>query len=63
MQRYLAREQLFVGWNIEVFDGDNLLIHGPSLITTHMPMNAMDQRPYVNSGEDNQPGGASKTTK
>jgi hypothetical protein len=42
MQRYLVGEQLFVGRNIEVFDGDNLLIHGPSLITTHMPIDVMD---------------------
>jgi len=53
MQRYLVGEQLFVGQNIEVFDGDNLLIHGPSLITTHMPIDAMDQHPCANSGEDN----------
>jgi hypothetical protein len=28
-----------------------------------MPIDAMDQHPYVSSGEDNQSGGASKTTK
>jgi hypothetical protein len=42
MQRYLVGEQLFVGWNIEVFDGDNLLTHGPISITAHMPVDAMD---------------------
>jgi len=53
MQRYLIGEQLFVEWNIKVFDGDNLFIHGPSSIIAHMPTNAMDQHPCVNSGEDN----------
>jgi hypothetical protein len=24
MQRYLLGKHLFVGWNIEIFDGDNL---------------------------------------
>jgi hypothetical protein len=58
MQRYLIREQLFVGWNIEIFDGDNNLIHGPPSITTHMPTNAMDRQPCVNNGKDNQLVGA-----
>jgi hypothetical protein len=30
MQRYLDGERLFVGWNIEVFNGDNLFTHGPT---------------------------------
>ncbi len=54
MQRYLVGEQLFVGQNIEVFDGDNLLTHGPTSITAHMPPNVMDQHLYTTSGEDNQ---------
>jgi hypothetical protein len=43
-----------VGWNIEVFDGDNLFTHGPTSITAHMPADAMDQHPYTTNGEDNQ---------
>jgi len=54
MQRYLAGEWLFVGQNIEVFDGDNLIIHGPLSTIAHMPIDAMDQHPCVSSGEDNQ---------
>jgi hypothetical protein len=54
MQRYLVGEWLFVGRNIEVFDGDNLIIHGPLSTIAHMPIDAMDQHPCVNSGEDNQ---------
>jgi hypothetical protein len=54
MQSYLVGERLFVGWNIEVFDGDNLIIHGPLSTITHMPIDAMDQHPCVSSGEDNQ---------
>ncbi len=53
-QRYLTGERLFVGWNIEVFDGDNLFTHGPTSITAHMPANAMDQHLYTTSGEGNQ---------
>jgi hypothetical protein len=63
MQRYLGGERLFGGQNIEVFNGDDLLIHGSSLITTHMPIDAMNQHPCVSNGEDDQPGGANKTTK
>jgi hypothetical protein len=54
VQRYLAREQLFVGQNIEIFDGDNLFTHGPTSIIAHMPVDAMNQHPYTTSGEDNQ---------
>jgi hypothetical protein len=42
-----------VGQNIEIFDGDNLFTHGPTLITTHMPADAMNQHLYTTSGEDN----------
>jgi hypothetical protein len=51
MQRYLDGERLFVGWNIEVFNGDNLFIHGPTSITAHMLIDAMDQHPYTTSGD------------
>ncbi len=54
MKRYLAKEQLFVGQNIGDFDGDNLFTHGPTSITSHMPIDAMDQHPCIISGEYNQ---------
>jgi len=43
-----------VGRNIEAFDGDNLLTYGPTLITAHMHVDAMDQHPSTISGDDNQ---------
>jgi hypothetical protein len=52
--RYLAGEQLFMGWNIEIFDGDNILTHGPTLIIAHMFVDAMNQHPCTTSVEDNQ---------
>jgi hypothetical protein len=40
-----------MGWNIEVFNGDNLFTHGPTSITTHMLIDAMDQHPCTISGD------------
>jgi hypothetical protein len=54
MQWYLVGEQLFVGWNVEIFDGNNFLTYGPTSIIAHMPTNIMDQHPWTTSGEDNQ---------
>ncbi len=54
MERYLAKERLFVGRNIEIFDGDNILTHGLTLIIAHMPTDIMDQHPCTTSGENNQ---------
>ncbi len=54
MQRYLVGKWLFMGWNIEIFDGDNLCAHGPTLIIAHMLANEMDQHPCTTNGEDNQ---------
>jgi hypothetical protein len=54
MQRYLDGERLFVGWNTEVFNGDNLFTHGPTSIIAHMFIDAMEQHPCITSGEDNQ---------
>ncbi len=54
MQWYLVGEQLFVGWNVEIFDGDNFFTHGPTSIIAHMPIDIMDQHPCTTSGEENQ---------
>jgi hypothetical protein len=43
-----------MGRNIEIFDGDNLLTHGPTLIIAHMLANELEQHPYTTNGEDNQ---------
>jgi len=47
-------KQLFMGRNIEIFDGDNLFTHGPTLIIAHMLIDEMDQHPCTTNGEDNQ---------
>jgi hypothetical protein len=54
MQKYLVGKRLFMGRNIEIFDGDNLCTHGPTLIISHMLTNEMDQQPCTTNGEDNQ---------
>lgn len=54
MQRSLVNEWLFVGQNVEVFDGDDLVSHGDALMNSHKSADAMEKNPCVINGEDGQ---------
>jgi hypothetical protein len=57
MQRYLARERLFVGWDVEVIDGDDHASRdGVSNKTVHETCDDKDVQPCVTIGEDGQLG-------